>query len=198
MGEAFYRALTGAATPSVGLLNVGAEELKGHELIRTAGQMLRSADPDMNFKGFVEGDDISLGAVDVIVTDGFSGNIALKSAEGAARLVSIFLKEAFTSSAISKIGALIARGALRRLRDKMDPSNANGGVFLGLNGIVLKAHGGSDAKGFQSAISMAADLAQAGYNAEIAATTARVAARLRAHKAAPSGPSAETAATAAQ
>ncbi|MEL7028223.1 MAG: phosphate acyltransferase, partial [Pseudomonadota bacterium] len=166
--------------PSVGLLNVGAEELKGHELIRTAGQMLRAADPDMNFAGFVEGDDISAGAVDVIATDGFSGNIALKSAEGAARLVSVFLREAFMSSPISKFGALIARGALRQLRDRMDPSSVNGGVFLGLNGLVVKSHGGSDAKGFASAIAMTADLARAAFNDEIAATTTRVGERLKA------------------
>ncbi|MEM6850802.1 MAG: phosphate acyltransferase PlsX [Pseudomonadota bacterium] len=178
MGEAFFRALTGEAQPSVGLLNVGAEELKGHELIRTAGQMLRAADPDMNFKGFVEGDDISAGAVDVIATDGFSGNIALKSAEGAARLVSVFLKEALTSSLWSKIGALVARGALLRLKDRMDPSSVNGGVFLGLNGIIVKSHGGSDAKGVSSAIAMAADLARSPFNEEIAATVARVEARL--------------------
>lgn len=170
MGEAFFRALTGKAKPTVGLLNVGAEELKGHDLIRNAARVLREADPDMAFRGFVEGNDISRGAVDVVVTDGFSGNIALKSAEGAARLVGGFVKDALTSSWRSKLGALLMKSALEHLKVKIDPSSANGGVFLGVNGIVIKSHGSSDAKGVASAVAMAASLAGKPFRDEVAET----------------------------
>ncbi|MEM8986406.1 MAG: phosphate acyltransferase PlsX [Pseudomonadota bacterium] len=177
MGEAFFRALFREQKPSVGLLNVGAEELKGHELIRTASTILQEADPDMNFHGFVEGDDISAGTVDVVVTDGFSGNIALKSAEGTARLVGSYVKGALTGSVLSKLGALFMMGALKELRNKMDPSSVNGGVFLGLNGVVVKSHGGADAKGAASAIEMAANLVGRGFRREVTQTVARVMAR---------------------
>jgi len=170
MGEAFFRALTGKQKPTVGLLNVGAEELKGHELIRNAARVLREADPDMAFEGFVEGNDISRGAVDVVVTDGFSGNIALKSAEGAARLVGGYVKEALTSSWRSKMAALLMKPALQRLKIQIDPSSANGGVFLGINGIVVKSHGGSDAKGVASAVGVAASLADKPFRDEVAET----------------------------
>ena len=174
MGEAFFRAMSGTAKPSVGLLNVGAEELKGHELIRTAAGIIREADPEMAFSGFVEGDDISKGTVDVVVTDGFSGNIALKSAEGAARLVGRWMKEALTGSLLSRIGALMMVGELRKLRDRIDPSSANGGVLLGLNGTVLKSHGGADAKGVASAVAMAANLARHPFHEEISTTLTRI------------------------
>lgn len=180
MGEAFYRALAGKEKPTVGLLNVGAEELKGHELIRLAAKVLREADPEMAFAGFVEGNDISNGTVDVVVTDGFTGNIALKTAEGAARLVGSWIKEALSVSFFSKLGALLMRGDLTKLKSKMDPSSSNGGVFLGVNGIVVKSHGGADAKGVRSAIEMAANLARKEFIAEVAATIARVAERARA------------------
>ena len=170
MGEAFFRALTGKAKPTVGLLNVGAEELKGHELIRNAARVLREADPDMAFEGFVEGNDISRGKVDVVVTDGFSGNIALKSAEGAARLVGGFMKEALTSSWRSKFAALLMKPALTKLRSQIDPSSANGGVFLGVNGIVVKSHGGADAKAVGSAVTVAASLAGKSFRDEVAET----------------------------
>ncbi len=174
MGEAFFRAMTSVAKPSVGLLNVGAEELKGHDLIRAAARILREADPEMAFSGFVEGDDISKGTVDVVVTDGFSGNIALKSAEGAARLVGRWMKESLTGSLLSRFGALMMARELHRLKSRIDPSSANGGVFLGLNGTVVKSHGGADAKGVASAISMAANLARQPFHDEIASTIARV------------------------
>lgn len=174
MGEAFFRALTGKEKPSVGLLNVGAEELKGHELIRSAARVLREADPEMAFHGFVEGDDISKGTVDVVVTDGFTGNVALKTAEGAARLVASWLKEALTASLITRAGALLLRRQLVRLKERMDPSSANGGVFLGLNGLVVKSHGGADANGVKSAIEMAANLARRPFRDEVAETIARV------------------------
>jgi glycerol-3-phosphate acyltransferase PlsX len=183
MGEAFFRALTGKEKPTVGLLNVGAEELKGHELIRTAAKTLREADPDMAFIGFVEGNDISEGAADVVVTDGFTGNIALKSAEGAARLVGGWIKEALTGSMLAKLGALLMIGDLRKLKEKIDPSSVNGGVFLGVNGVVVKSHGGADAKGVASAIAMATTLVGKGFRREVAQTVAIV--RARAEAAAP-------------
>lgn len=180
MGEAFFRTLTGKAKPTVGLLNVGAEELKGHDLIRLAAKTLREADPDMAFIGFVEGNDISEGAADVVVTDGFTGNIALKSAEGAARLVGGWIKEALTGSLLAKIGALLMIGDLKRLKAKIDPSSVNGGVFLGVNGVVVKSHGGADAKGVASAIEMAANLVGKGFRREVSETLAVVRARANA------------------
>ena len=177
MGEAFFRALTGKAKPSVGLLNVGAEELKGHDLIRNAARTLREADPDMAFIGFVEGNDISKGSADVVVTDGFTGNIALKSAEGAARLVGGWIKEALTASPLAKLGSLLMIGDLKKLKEKIDPSSVNGGVFLGVNGVVVKSHGGADAKGVASAVSMAATLVGKGFRREVSETLALVRAR---------------------
>ncbi len=174
MGEAFFKALTGKEKPTVGLLNVGAEDLKGHELIRNAARILRDADPEMAFKGFVEGNDISLGAVDVVVTDGFTGNIALKSAEGAARLVGGWVREALMSSLLSKFAALMMRGELEKLKAKIDPSSVNGGVFLGVNGIVVKSHGGANADGVASAVKMAANLAGKGFRNQVATTVAMV------------------------
>ena len=177
MGEAFFRALTGKKKPTVGLLNVGAEELKGHGLIRTAARVLREADPDMAFKGFVEGNDISLGSVDVVVTDGFTGNIALKSAEGAARLLGGWVKEALKNSLFSKLGALFMIRELRVLKERIDPSSVNGGVFLGVNGIVVKSHGGADDRGVAAAVEMAANLAGKGFRQEVSETVALVLAR---------------------
>jgi len=174
MGEAFFRALTGTKKPTVGLLNVGAEELKGHELIRNAARVLREADPDMAFTGFVEGNDISLGAVDVVVTDGFTGNIALKSVEGAARLVGGWIKEALTGSLLAKIGALFMLGELEKLKQRIDPSSVNGGVFLGVNGIVVKSHGSADEKGVAAAIGMASGLVGKGFRKQVAETVALV------------------------
>lgn len=187
MGEAFFRALTGKEKPTVGLLNVGAEELKGHELIRTAARVLREADPEMAFKGFIEGNDISKGTVDVVVTDGFTGNVALKTAEGAARLVGSWVKQALTNSIITRVGALLLRVQLIKLRERMDPSSANGGVFLGLNGIVVKSHGGADANGVKSAIEMAANLARRPFMAEVAQTIAKVSKRAASVENAPAG-----------
>jgi len=174
MGEAFFRALTGIKKPTVGLLNVGAEELKGHELIRNAARVLREADPDMSFIGFVEGNDISQGSVDVVVTDGFTGNIALKSAEGAARLVGGWIKEALTDSLLSKLGAVLMMGGLKKLKEKIDPSSVNGGVFLGVNGVVVKSHGSADENGVAAAIAMATSLVGRGFRKEVAETVALV------------------------
>ncbi|MEE2691907.1 MAG: phosphate acyltransferase PlsX [Pseudomonadota bacterium] len=174
MGEAFFRSLTGNEKPTIGLLNVGAEELKGHELVRSAARILREADPEMAFTGFIEGNDISKGTVDVVVTDGFTGNVALKTAEGAARLVGSWLKQALTASLITRVGALLLRVQLMRLKERMDPSSVNGAVFLGLNGLVVKSHGGADAAGVKSAIEMAASLASRPFRDEVAETIARV------------------------
>ena len=177
MGEAYFRALTGKKKPKVGLLNVGAEELKGHELIRTAATTLREQDPEMDFHGFVEGDDLAKGTVDVIVTDGFTGNIALKAAEGTARMVGSWVKNALVSSIISKIGALFLTGSLQKLKAQMDPSTANGAPLLGLNGLVLKSHGSANAEGVASALMAAENLASHPFEEEIKATIAKVARR---------------------
>jgi glycerol-3-phosphate acyltransferase PlsX len=121
----------------------------------------------MDYRGFVEGDDIGKGTVDVVVTDGFTGNVALKTAEGTARFVRQVLRDAFTSSLQAKLGAVIAGPALNRIRERLDPSSVNGGPLLGLNGLVIKSHGGADAKGFANAIKVAYDLAASGYAAQI-------------------------------
>ncbi|MBL9009903.1 MAG: phosphate acyltransferase PlsX [Alphaproteobacteria bacterium] len=160
MGAAFARAVFGLKTPSVGLLNIGSEELKGNEQVKVAAQSLRDAGLDIAFAGFIEGDDISAGTVDVVVTDGFTGNIALKAAEGTAKLVSHYLREALKRSLLTKIGAFLASGAFRILKARMDPRAVNGGVFLGLNGIVVKSHGGTDGIGFAAAIDLAIDMAK--------------------------------------
>lgn len=167
MGAAFHRAVHGAKKPTVGLLNVGSEEQKGHEEVREAHRLLREVGLDLDYRGFVEGDDIAKGTVDVVVTDGFTGNIALKTAEGTARFVRQALKDAFTSSLQAKLGALIAAPALRKMRDRLDTSLVNGGPLLGLGGIVVKSHGGTDARGFANAIKVALDLANSDYDKQI-------------------------------
>jgi len=174
MGEAFAHVIFGLAKPTVGILNVGAEEQKGNEGVRGAAQILRNSNLPMAFHGFVEGDDIAKGTVDVVVTDGFTGNIALKTAEGTARLVSAYLRAALKRSFFSKLGAAFASGALAVLRRKLDPRAANGGIFLGLNGVVVKSHGGADAVGFASALDMAIDMAKADINARITADRSRI------------------------
>ena len=167
MGEAFHRALHGAACPTVGILNVGSEDQKGHDEVREAHRMLRGGSYNLDYRGFVEGDDISKGVVDVVVTDGFSGNIALKTAEGLARFIGGEIRAAFKGSPLDMLGAMIARGALNKVRARLDPSALNGAPLLGLNGIVVKSHGGTDAKGFANAIRVAVDLAQSQYAADI-------------------------------
>ncbi len=168
MGEAFQRAVSGKARPSVALLNVGAEDQKGHEEIRGAAQLIRDTGVDMDFQGFVEGDDIAKGTVDVVVTDGFTGNIALKTGEGTARLVGQLLREALTSGVLAKLGAAIAYPALSKLRKRMDPGSFNGALFLGLNGLVVKSHGSANGPGFAAAIEVAAKMARSHYREEIA------------------------------
>jgi glycerol-3-phosphate acyltransferase PlsX len=163
MGEAFHAAVHGGGRATIGLLNVGSEDMKGHEEVREAARILREGGLGLDYKGFVEGDDIAKGTVDVVVTDGFTGNIALKTAEGVARFISALMKEALTSSVPARAGALLALPALQRMRQKIDPSAVNGGPLLGLNGIVVKSHGGADAKGYGNAIRIAVDLARSDY-----------------------------------
>lgn len=153
MGSAMARVLFDIERPTVALLNIGVEEVKGVEEVRAAAEMLRSLNlPQLDFTGFIEGDGIGKGAADVIVTEGFSGNIALKAAEGTARQIGEYLRSAMSRTWSSRIGYLFARGAFKALRDKMDPKKSNGGVFLGLNGVVVKSHGGTDAEGFAYAV----------------------------------------------
>ena len=159
MGAAFARTVLGIPRPTVGLLNVGEEEQKGNDEVKEAARVLRESDLPLEFYGFIEGNDIALGTVDVVVTDGFSGNIALKTAEGTAKLLASFMRAAFTRSIFSKAGAVLAGSALHSFRQRMDPRLHNGGVLLGLKGISVKSHGGSDGAGFATAIGLAADLA---------------------------------------
>ena len=159
MGSAMARVLLGRERPTVGLLNIGVEEVKGLEEVREAGSILRERNfPFLDYVGFVEGDAIGQGAVDVVVTEGFSGNIALKAAEGTARQIAQVLKDAMGRSVWTKLGYLLSRSAFRALADRTDPRKANGGVFLGLNGIVIKSHGGTDAEGFAYAVNMGYDM----------------------------------------
>jgi len=169
MGEAYAQIVFNMERPIVGLLNVGSEEQKGNDAVRAAAQILRSSKLPIAFHGFVEGNDITEGLVDVVVTDGFTGNIALKTAEGAAKLVAGYLRRALKRSVLGMIGAIFAAGALNTLKRNLDPRASAGGVFLGLNGVVVKAHGGTDEIGFSGALSLAVDLANADINARITA-----------------------------
>ena len=168
MGGAMARALFDIDRPTVGLLNVGVEEVKGQQEVREAGRLIREANlGTIDYRGFVEGNDIGKGTVDVVVTEGFTGNIALKTAEGTARQINTLLREAISRSFIAKIGYLLAKSAFDVLREKMDPRKVNGGVFLGLNGIVIKSHGSTDALGFASAVDVGYDMVHNGLNAKI-------------------------------
>jgi phosphate acyltransferase len=161
MGAAMARIVFDLDRPTVGLLNVGTEEIKGIETVKEAARILREANlPNLDYRGFVEGDDLGRGTVDVVVTEGFTGNIALKTAEGTAKQIGEYLRSAMSRTLMAKIGYLFARQAFDALRDKMDPRKVNGGVFLGLDGVVVKSHGGTDALGFASAIDVAYDMAQ--------------------------------------
>ena len=160
MGSAMASVLFNIERPSVGLLNIGEEEIKGHEEIREAAELLRAMNlPQLDYIGFVEGDGISKGRADVIVSEGFSGNIALKAAEGTARQMFGLLREAMASSWLSRLGYLLARSAFRKLRDKLDPNKGNGGVLLGLKGVVVKSHGGANAEGFAYAVDVGYEMA---------------------------------------
>jgi phosphate acyltransferase len=174
MGSAMAGVLFGLDRPTVGLLNIGVEEVKGLEEVREAGQILRAGQwPQFGYLGFVEGSDIGKGTVDVVVTEGFSGNIALKAAEGTARQLGQLLKHELNRSPIRKLGYLLARGAFRALNQKMDPRKSNGGVFLGLNGIVIKSHGDTDAEGFACAVDLGYDMVRRELLAKISRSLTR-------------------------
>lgn len=167
MGSVFAQVLLGLSAPKVGLLNVGSEELKGHEELRQAALWLRREGSPVSFHGFVEGNDIGVGKVDVVVTDGFTGNVALKAIEGTAKLYTGFVRDAFKTSTFAKIGYLFASGALVKMRKRVDPRRYNGGVFVGLDGICVKSHGGTDALGFAYAIGVAIDMVRYDYKSKL-------------------------------
>ena len=174
MGDVFARTVLGLTAPSVGLLNVGAEDLKGNDAVRAAAAELRAGLVPIRFYGFVEGDDIPCGTVDVVVTDGFTGNVALKTAEGTAKLFGESLKAAFRHSFWARIGYLFARGALNKLRLRLDPRRYNGAIFLGLAGVAVKSHGATDAFGFANAIGVAIDMTVNGVVDKIRGELARL------------------------
>ena len=158
MGQAFANIVMGVDNPSISLLNIGEEEQKGLDYIKEASQILSDLKSQINYAGFIEGDKIAQGISDVIIADGFSGNVSLKTAEGTALLVTSFLKKALSSSLSSKIGYLFAKKAINNFRLQMDPRKYNGAVFLGLNAVAVKSHGGTDAFGFANAICVAVDM----------------------------------------
>ena len=166
MGKAFSRVLQQIENPRIGLLNVGTERTKGTDLLEEAYDLLEHA-AGLNFVGFVEGTDITKGTADVVVTDGFTGNVALKTMEGTIRYIAHTLKTGFSSSLISKIGYLFCRNAIKTLRDAVDPRNHNGAPLVGLKKISIKSHGNSDAVGFANAISVAVKLAKSGFVSNI-------------------------------
>lgn len=176
MGAAYSRVVTGRAEPRVRLLNIGTEEIKGTDLLRDASTILREIGGDLSisFDGFTEADKIVQGDIDVVVTDGFSGNVALKAVEGTARFVGEVLRRSFMSSLRSKLGFLISRPATRMLKHHLDPNNHNGAVFLGLNGIVVKSHGGANAVGVANAVAVTARLLEERVTERISADLARV------------------------
>lgn len=168
MGEMFAKIVLGLPAPSIGLLNIGSEVGKGDEILAAAAAALRESPIAAQFHGFVEGHDIAAGTVDVVVTDGFTGNVALKTGEGALKLVRDMLKRVFTSGALARIGYVFARGGLKRLGELLDPRRYNGAVLLGLNGVVVKSHGGTDAQGFAHAVDVAMDMIVNNFNQRIA------------------------------
>ncbi len=174
MGSVFAQVMLGLDKPKVGLLNVGSEELKGHEELRAAAARLKSEGAPVNFHGFIEGNDIGAGTVDVVVTDGFTGNIALKTIEGTAKVLFGFVGDAFRTSTFAKVGYLFASGAIAKLRKRVDPRRYNGGVFLGLDGVCVKSHGGADDLGFAYAIGVAVDLVRYEYRAKLVEGLARL------------------------
>jgi glycerol-3-phosphate acyltransferase PlsX len=174
LGAVYARVVMGIQNPTVGLLNVGTEDMKGHEEVRAASAVLSAIKFPGVYHGFVEGNDITKGTVNVVVTDGFTGNVALKTAEGVGKLTSGFLKEAFKSSPLAMLGYLLASGAMARLKKRLDPSRYNGGMFLGLNGVAVKSHGGSNVIGTENAILVAANLVRGGFNERVKSEIADV------------------------
>ena len=174
LGEAYYRALYGKDSPTIGLLNVGTEDGKGTTVVKEAHKRLVEFDFGLNYFGYIEGSDISVGDVDVVVTDGFTGNIALKTAEGTGKFIGSLVKEALDNSILGRLAKLINAAGFIKLKDRIDPRNFNGGAFLGLNGIVVKSHGGTDSVGFANALNVAVSLAQSNFNSEIESTLKRL------------------------
>ncbi|MGE3771172.1 MAG: phosphate acyltransferase PlsX [Bdellovibrionales bacterium] len=167
MGALFARTVLGIINPRIGLLNIGSEEMKGHDTLRDAFMQLKNIALPGSFLGFIEGNDIGAGRADVIVTDGFSGNVALKTIEGTARMITHFIRESFRHSIFATIGYIFARGTIKRLKERIDPRRYNGAMFLGLKGVCVKSHGGTDAFGFASAIGVAIDLVKQDFNGRI-------------------------------
>ncbi|MBW8784368.1 MAG: phosphate acyltransferase PlsX [Novosphingobium sp.] len=176
MGAAYSRIVTGLAEPRVRLLNIGTEEIKGTDVLKEAANQLKAATGELalSFDGFTEADKLSRGDIDVVVTDGFSGNIALKALEGTARFVADLLRRSFASSLRSKVGFLISRPATELLRHHLDPNNHNGAVFLGLNGVVVKSHGSATALGIANAVAVTARLLEENLTERITADLARL------------------------
>ncbi|MBC7636071.1 MAG: phosphate acyltransferase PlsX [Acetobacteraceae bacterium] len=174
MGDVFARTVLGLPAPTIGLLNVGSEELKGSDQLRLAAEGLRASHLGPQFYGFVEGHDIAAGTTDVIVTDGFTGNVALKTGEGALKLMGTMLRQVFSASIATRIAYLLARPGLDRLREWLDPQRYNGAVMLGLAGVVVKSHGGADARGFASAVDVAMDMVVHRFNEGIRDGLARM------------------------
>jgi glycerol-3-phosphate acyltransferase PlsX len=174
MGDVFARTVLGLTAPTIGLLNVGSEERKGDDSLRQAYEVLKASHIGPQFHGFIEGHDIGAGTTDVVVTDGFSGNVALKTGEGALRLIADLLKQVFSSSLSAKLGYLLARPGLERLREFLDPRRYNGAVMLGLNGVLVKSHGGTDALGFAHAIDVAMDMVVHRFNDRIREGLSRI------------------------
>ena len=168
LGAVYARVVMGIPSPTIGLLNVGSEEMKGHDQVRAAAAVLNNVELPGRYYGFVEGNDIAMGTTDVVVTDGFTGNIALKVAEGVGKMMGEFIKKAFKSSPVAMLGGLLSARALRGTKKLMDPRAFNGGMFLGLDGICVKSHGGMDEIGFANAIKVAANLVEHGFNKRVA------------------------------
>ena len=175
MGDVFARAVLGLPAPTIGLLNIGSEELKGDERVQKAAEILRASHLAPQFHGFVEGDDIPGGTTDVVVTDGFTGNVALKMGEGALKLIFGLLKQVFSSSLAGRIAYVLARPGLERLREWVDPRRYNGAIMLGLNGVVVKSHGGTDAEQFAYATDVAIDMVVHRFNDRIREGLAQIA-----------------------
>ncbi|MDR3538788.1 MAG: phosphate acyltransferase PlsX [Acetobacteraceae bacterium] len=174
MGDVFARTVLGLTAPTIGLLNVGSEELKGDDTVRLAAEVLRASHLAPQFHGFVEGHDIAAGTTDVVVTDGFTGNVALKTGEGALKLIGELLRQVFNRNWASKLAYVLARPGLDRLREWLDPRRYNGAVMVGLNGVVVKSHGGTDAQGFAHAVDVAMDMVVHRFNERIREDLARI------------------------
>ena len=173
MGDAFSRVTNGVQSPSIGLMNVGEEEQKGNASLREASTILSSMGDELNYYGFIEGNDITMGSVDVVVSDGFAGNIALKTAEGTAKFITTLMRRSFTSSLWAKIGYMLMKVALKPMRKKLNPQRYNGAVLLGLNGIVVKSHGGANAEGVAYAINTAVQMITHDYMDDVKKSVAR-------------------------